>query len=50
MIFSEVGGKAMAKKSYDYLFKLLLVGDSDVGKTDILFRFADDAFNKTIGK
>ena len=43
----EVGGKAMAKKSYDYLFKLLLIGDSGVGKTCILFRFSDDAFNTT---
>ena len=37
----------MARKSYDYLFKLILVGDSGVGKTDILFRFSDDAFNTT---
>jgi len=37
----------MAKKSYDILFKLLLIGDSGVGKTCILFRFSDDAFNTT---
>lgn len=37
----------MAKKSYDLLFKLLLIGDSGVGKTCILFRFSDDAFNTT---
>lgn len=37
----------MAKKSYDLLFKLLLIGDSGVGKTCILFRFSDDAFNNT---
>ena len=37
----------MARKSYDYLFKLILVGDSGVGKTDILFRLSDDAFNTT---
>ena len=35
----------MAKKNYDLLFKLLLIGDSGVGKTCILFRFSDDAFN-----
>jgi len=37
----------MAKKSYDLLFKLLLIGDSGVGKTCILFRFSDYAFNTT---
>uniref|UniRef100_A0A8C9NUY2 small monomeric GTPase n=1 Tax=Serinus canaria TaxID=9135 RepID=A0A8C9NUY2_SERCA len=26
-------------KTYDYLFKLLLIGDSGVGKTCLLFRF-----------
>uniref|UniRef100_A0AC35TGN1 Ras-related protein Rab-10 n=1 Tax=Rhabditophanes sp. KR3021 TaxID=114890 RepID=A0AC35TGN1_9BILA len=35
----------MAKKQYDLLFKLLLIGDSGVGKTCILYRFSDDAFN-----
>ncbi|KAF0989184.1 hypothetical protein HZS_4829 [Henneguya salminicola] len=30
--------------SYDYLFKLLIIGDSSVGKTCILFRFSDDSF------
>uniref|UniRef100_A0A0A9VV46 Ras-related protein Rab-8A n=1 Tax=Lygus hesperus TaxID=30085 RepID=A0A0A9VV46_LYGHE len=34
-------------KSYDYLFKLLLIGDSGVGKTCVLFRFSEDAFNNT---
>uniref|UniRef100_A0A9L0TTF0 small monomeric GTPase n=1 Tax=Equus caballus TaxID=9796 RepID=A0A9L0TTF0_HORSE len=37
----------MAKKTYDLLFKLLLIGDSGVGKTCVLFRFSDDAFNTT---
>lgn len=37
----------MAKKTYDLLFKLLLIGDSGVGKTCILFRFSDDAFTST---
>merc|ERR1712110_685532 len=37
----------MAKKTYDLLFKLLLIGDSGVGKTCILFRFSEDAFNTT---
>ncbi|XP_063899976.1 uncharacterized protein LOC135119496 [Zophobas morio] len=37
----------MHGKSYDYLFKLLLIGDSGVGKTSILFRFSDDSFSPT---
>lgn len=35
----------MATKSYDYLFKLLLIGDSGVGKTSILFKFSEDTFS-----
>ncbi|XP_077996973.1 ras-related protein Rab-8A-like [Glandiceps talaboti] len=34
-------------KTYDFLFKLLLIGDSGVGKTCVLFRFSEDAFNAT---
>ena len=34
-------------KTYDFLFKLLLIGDSGVGKTEILVRFSEDAFNST---
>ena len=34
-------------KTYDFLFKLLLIGDSGVGKTSILVRFSEDAFNST---
>lgn len=29
---------------FDYLFKLLLIGDSSVGKSCFLLRFADDAY------
>nr|CDS22605.1 ras protein Rab 10 [Echinococcus granulosus] len=37
----------MAKKTYDLLFKLMLIGDSGVGKTCILFRFVDDSFSSS---
>lgn len=39
--------EAAMAKTYDYLFKLLLIGDSGVGKTCVLFRFSEDAFNTT---
>lgn len=34
-------------KSYDHLFKLLLIGDSGVGKTCLIIRFAEDNFSGT---
>ena len=30
--------------NYDYLLKLIVIGDSSVGKTCILLRFSDDQF------
>lgn len=34
-------------KAYDHLFKLLLIGDSGVGKTCLVIRFAEDNFSST---
>ena len=40
--------------SYDYLIKLIIIGDSGVGKTCLLLRFAEDGYTpthiSTIGK
>ena len=33
-------------KQFDHAFKILLIGDSGVGKSCILLRFADSKFNE----
>jgi GTPase SAR1 family protein len=35
-----------AKRDYDYLFKLVLIGDSGVGKSCLLLRFAVSFFER----
>lgn len=36
--------KEAADQNFDYMFKLLIIGNSSVGKTSFLFRYADDSF------
>ena len=36
----------MSQRSYDHLFKLVLIGDSNVGKTAILLRYTNSAYSK----
>ena len=48
--FGKAGGP---KQDYDVLFKIVLIGDSGVGKSNILLRYTKDKFNshstQTIG-
>ncbi|CAF0854586.1 unnamed protein product [Rotaria sordida] len=55
MTQNNAGGsvKDAADQNFDYMFKLLIIGNSSVGKTSFLFRYADDsytsAFVSTVG-
>jgi len=47
MAAKSAAGGAGSDRNYDYLIKLLLIGDSGVGKSAILMRFADDSFTSS---
>ena len=36
-----------ADQNFDYMFKLLIIGNSSVGKTSFLFRYCDDSFSSS---
>lgn len=36
----------MDGESYDFIFKIVLLGDSGVGKSNLVFRFTKNEFNK----
>lgn len=37
--------KDAVDQNFDYMFKILIIGNSSVGKTSFLFRYADDSFS-----
>jgi len=41
----SVNRGADRNQEYDYLFKIVLIGDSGVGKSQLLSRFTKDEFN-----
>lgn len=51
-VFLMSSAPSSSQPEFDYLFKLLLIGDSGVGKSTLLLRFTSDSFedlSPTIG-
>ena len=38
---------ASSEQNFDYIFKILLIGNSPVGKTSFMMRFCDDTFTSS---
>jgi Ras-related protein Rab-18 len=45
MANNTTGNKQPINQTYDLLFKILLVGDTGVGKSSVLLRFTDDRYD-----